>query len=173
MRKFYSILLFLYISSLTLYAQDECNNAIYINNTEDYCSNAGEFDNTSSTTSGFGAPGCWNNANKDVWFKFTAVATDVVIKVNGNIYGMGTLKTPQVALYSGNCSGTINELACASSEAGQHFISLYRGGLLIGNTYYVRVNNKNAGNQGTFQLCINNYLPPPLPVQDCRNAKEL
>ncbi|MBX7225633.1 MAG: PKD domain-containing protein [Chitinophagales bacterium] len=161
------LMFFIGIQNYVAAQGDECQLGYNLTDVNDYCSAPGQFTNTGATTSGFGKPGCWAINNNDVWFKFTAIASDVTIQINGDIFGNGTMKTPEIALYSGNCSGTINELACATSQPNQHFVSLYKGGLIPFTTYYIRVNSRTVANGGTFQLCINNYLPTPAAQSDC------
>ncbi|MEO8795063.1 MAG: PKD domain-containing protein, partial [Daejeonella sp.] len=48
--------------------------------------------------------------------------------------------------------------------------TLYKGGLIIGKTYLIRVSGSNSG---TFKLCINNYNPIVKPGQDCSSASTL
>jgi len=172
MKRFYFSMLtglFLLFNSPSVHAQDECDNAILLSDVNDYCSSKAAFTNSTATQSGFGAPGCWANNNNDVWFKFTAVATDVRIFVYGNIDGNGTLLSPEISLYTGSCSGTINEQGCISAAVGTNFISLYKAGLSIGTTYYIRIDGKN-NYRGSFKLCVNNFSPLPQPGQDCNTA---
>lgn len=50
--------------------------------------------------------------------------------------------------------------------------SFYKGGLIIGNTYYIAVSGENQ-RTGTFQLCLNNYNPVLKTGQDCATASYL
>ncbi len=178
MRNF-TLLLLLTISFLFSFAQpanDACPNAILISNVNNFCSTNGAGSTATATddvatTGGFTAATCWGGTVNDVWYKFVATATDVSITINGNQGSPvgGTISRPQVALYSGTCAGTINELACGSAPAGQNIIQIYRGGLTIGDTYLIRVDAANA-NKGTFQYCIDNYNPVPSPNGDCPTA---
>ena len=168
--------LFLFVSN-SLYAQlanDECNGAIVIPNVIDWCSNIAEFTNETSTPSGFGPASCMPATTNDVWFTFTSVATDVVIVVNGNSGNAsgGTLGGPQVSLYTGNCNGTINEQECEIPNTGTNIVELYKGGMVIGETYFIRVQGLN-NNMGTFQLCVNNFNPPVFPGSDCNTSAVL
>ena len=159
-----------YTLSFAQPANDACPNPILIPNVNNFCSVAGAGTNVNATddvatSGGFGAAGCWGGTVHDVWFSFVAIATDVSITINGNQGSPtgGTLNRPQVALYSGTCSGTINELVCGSPPSGQHIIQIYRGGLTIGQTYLIRVDGVNTN-------CINNYFPVPAPDGDCPTA---
>ena len=172
MRIFYPItfcLLFLPLTGFAQPANDDCANAIELTDIRSWCSGVGEFTNEDATATGFGAAGCFSGAERDVWFTFTPLAKDVTITVIGN--QGSTLSQPEVALYTGDCNGTITELRCES--AGNNFvIELYRGGLAVGIPHLIRIQGRN-GNTGTFQLCINNFNPPVEPGSDCIDASVL
>lgn len=161
----------LMVSLAKVYAQpanDNCAGAITV--LSNGCSTNGQYTLTAATSSGFGTPTCWsgtNQGNNDVWFQFVATATDLTVTVNGNTgAGGGTLQRPHVALYTGSCSGTIAELMCGSAAAGDNSVQIYRGALVPGTTYLIRVDAHNT-NVGTFQLCLSNYFPVPTPNGDC------
>ncbi len=157
-----------------LYAQpsnDECINATPIPSVDNWCSAPAAYSSEGATPSGFPPPSCWNNTRNDIWFSFTATATDVVVNVIGNTSGGGTLERPQVALYSGNCTGFINEEEC-STNALSNIVELYKGGLAVGETYFIRVQGE-FGRTGTFELCVNNFNPPVQPGSDCVSASVL
>ncbi|MEM9820353.1 MAG: gliding motility-associated C-terminal domain-containing protein [Bacteroidota bacterium] len=153
---------------------DECENAIPLPEVANWCSANGTYNNAMGTPSGFGPASCFAGTEDDVWFSFVAIATDVVITVKGNtsIAPGGTLVNPQAALYQGNCLGTLNELECANSIQEANIIELYQGGIVVGQTYYLRV-QAASGNNGTFQICVDNFNPPVLPGSDCVDASVL
>lgn len=159
------------------YAQpsnDECNTAINISNTSNWCSPNAAYTNVLSTASVYGTPTCWSNSGNDVWFRFTASAPAVTITVNGNVAGAGTgnLNQPELALYRDNCAGgTVTEIQCQPGD-GTNSASVYEGALVVGNSYLIRVDGKNS-NTGTFQLCVDNYFPPAQPGADCSSAAAL
>jgi gliding motility-associated-like protein len=171
--KFFAIAFFvIIISNKQLQAQgDECNSAVNLPNLTKYCSNAKQFTNTSSTIGSYGSPSCWTAAY-DVWFKFTAIGTDVQMSVeSGGING--TMKAPNIVLYGGSCNTTINELACNKSDMPTPDVtSLYKGGLVVGTTYLIRIATTSA-NRGTFKFCISNYIPTVNPGADCDGAVKL
>ncbi|HRH58069.1 MAG TPA: PKD domain-containing protein, partial [Chitinophagales bacterium] len=161
-----------YFFSLAQPANNDCANATLLPNVSNYCSAVGAGTLVGATDDGYGAAGCWSTGTvNDVWYKFVAIASDVYVTINGNQSGSvgGTLNRPQVALYGGNCGGTINLLACGSAPTGQNIIQIIWAGLTIGQTYYVSIDGVNA-NTGTFQLCINNFNPVPNPQSECPNA---
>ena len=164
---------FLLFFPLILWAQpsnDECINAIELPNRDRYCSDRGEFTIVGATPSGLPAPGCWRNAqhSHDVWFKFVARKTSVRVTVLGrtsiNAPG-GTLNEPEMALYSGTCNA-VSELECETDFAGNNLVEAFQGQLIIGATYYIRVDAR-ANNTGTFQLCVDQTNPPVLADADC------
>jgi gliding motility-associated-like protein len=174
MKYHFTILLFwLSYSVFAQISNDNCDKPIAILNPVNYCSKAGEFTNVGATLSGYGAATCWNAASNDVWFSFVAVATDISIIVKGkiNVSGTGgTMDSPQAALYQGTCGGVINELECGTTNNG--IVQLYQGGLIIGETYLIRIQGRSNG-VGTFQLCTVNYNPPKEPTGDCPTASIL
>ena len=155
-------------------ANDDCAGAINIPSVTNFCSPAGAYTNVGATPSGFGPAGCWAITGNDVWYSFKATATDVTITVKGATpqAAGGTLVSPQIALYLGNCSGTINELECQKSPGANNVVEAYQGGLLVGSTYLIRVQGANNAT-GTFQICINNYNPPVTPTSDCPTSSLL
>lgn len=158
------------IGFLVLYsyikAQDECTNATFISDVTNFCSANAAYTNASATQSNDILPSCFTQSNQDVWFKFVAVASNINIDVYGDINGRGTLQQPQISFYKGNCSAFLQS-SCASST--NNFTTLTTDGLLVGETYFIRINSRN-NRSGTFQLCINNFLPPSVPGQDCNTA---
>lgn len=167
----YTATLFLLLGATAVFAQpsnDDCAKPFAIPPSANWCSSIAQFTNVGATPSGYGAASCFGNASNDVWFTFTPVATDVRITVIGNTQQGpgGTLTRPEIGLYLGTCGGTINEQECESDAAGNNVIELYKGGLAIGETYYIRIQGR-GGRTGTFQLCINNYNPPAQPGSDC------
>jgi gliding motility-associated-like protein len=148
---------------------DDCSTATQLNNVINYCSGAGTFTNVGSTASAFGNASCVTGAaTEDVWFQFTAVGTDILISVGGSGAG-GTIMRPRIAMYTGSCSGTINQYGCANGTAGSGVTQLYYAPLTPGTVYFIRVSTTQA-NEGTFELCVNNYTPSANPGADCGGA---
>jgi len=161
----------------SLFAQpsnDNCAGTIPLQVGSPLCTGVAAHTNVGATPSGYGAATCWGNASNDVWFSFTAMATDINVTIIGNQppAAGGTLNNPQVALYLGSCTGTINQLACGSHNAGNNVANMYKGGLIIGQTYLLRVQGEN-GSTGTFQICLNNYNAPAQAGSDCPQAAVL
>lgn len=150
---------------------NDCSTATQLTNVINFCSGAGAYTNVGSNASGFGNASCVTpaGATEDVWFSFTAVGTDVLISAAGAGAG-GTMVRPRIAIYSGSCAGTINELGCANGTgSGSGVTQLYEGALNPGVVYLIRISTTNS-QEGTFELCVNNYTPAASPGADCGGA---
>lgn len=108
------------IFSINSYAQGaDCGTSLQMNNIESYCSGTTEFMNAGATPSGLSLPACWAAAaTEDVWFKFTAIGSDVLVTVKGSGSG-GTMQQPRLAIYTGTCAALTNPgAACNNGTAG-------------------------------------------------------
>lgn len=148
---------------------DNCSGAIDLTNVSNFCSDNAAYSNVNATAGGLARSQFWPSAGNDVWFKFTAIAFDVNISVTGT--GSGTLNSPLVALYTTPDCSNFSELI-GSDANGPAVTTLYKGGLTIGQVYYVRVSAAN-NNTGTFKLCVNNYNPILKAGQDYGTASIL
>jgi gliding motility-associated-like protein len=145
-------------------ANDNPDNAILVPIVKSFCSNDGAY--TSSGATSFFT----NDTNKDVWFKFTAVAFDVSITVTAN--GTAPLNSPGIDLYTYDANTTTYTNIVGSPANGGIVTTYYKGALTIGQTYYFRVYGR-SNNTGTFKLCINNYNPVLQVGQDYVTASVL
>lgn len=169
--KYIIFVIFVLFTLNYIYAQpinDECSSAINLNNLANWCSANSQYGNTGATLSNLSGPACWSSSpSNDVWFQFTAIATAVNVIIRGQGTGSGTLNYPELAMYFGQCLGTMYEIECNEAILPNNgYTSIYSSGLTIGQTYYIRVDGKN-NYMGAFQLCINNFSPPVMPGQDC------
>ncbi|NJN34517.1 MAG: hypothetical protein HC817_09940, partial [Saprospiraceae bacterium] len=151
-------------------ANDNCDNATPIRLVDGkFCSSNGQFTNVRATNAFVSsATFCLGSDNNDVWFSFRATATDVNITIQGATSELptGTLTQPEAALYVGGDCATFSETACSADRGRQGIIEMYKGGLAIGEIYYLRVQGGNK-NTGTFKLCVNNYNAPAAISSDC------
>lgn len=110
---------------------------------------------------------CSGTADDDVWYSFTAVATDHIVKVQG-----GSGFDPVIDVRSGACTGTNVSCTDATGAAGIETATLT--GLTVGSTYFVRVYHFGTGSGGgSFQICITHTLPSA-PTNDlCSSAASL
>jgi len=173
--KLFSLLAFILcpIFLLAQPANDECHNALLIDNIIQDCSGESEYTNEGATSTNFSGSSCTSNNGADVWFRFTAIATDLTLIVNGN---GGTLRQPEAELYvDNNCSEMGDEsfqvLECERGSSTD-IVELYQGGLIPGETYLIRVQGRSR-REGTFQMCIDNYFPPTEPGSDLEIASVL
>lgn len=153
---------------------DDCDGAIELLDVANWCSPKAAYTSINATPSGFGSATCFDGAGNDVWFRLTTIGSDLTILVRGNDSAApgGTMTSPQVALYAGDCSGSISQLACKKALGGQNVVSLHKGGLGLGAEYLIRVQGGGVST-GTFELCVTNFNPPAEPGQDCVTAANL
>lgn len=151
---------------------DDCENAITLDDVSNFCSDVGAYNLTGATASPQDLPSCWplmSQAN-DIWFQFTAEATDLNVVMIGDNSGAigpgGTLESPQFAIFEGDCNGVFTEVQCSSDNSNTNITETFAGPLTIGQTYYIRVGARN-GNVGSFQLCVDNFNGVPEPSGDC------
>lgn len=176
MRKTYFLLLFSILYLPAVWAQpsnDECVNAIPLDDITLWCSSPDAFTTVNATVSPEDSPSCFpNNQNAfDVWFSFTAIAPIVSISVIGetDVNDGGTIQDPQFALYEGTCDNLGDAIACASDNSNADQVTIFESGLTIGQTYYIRVSAR-FNQTGTFELCVNNFNEVPPPDGDCDSA---
>ncbi|MCB9174114.1 MAG: hypothetical protein H6589_05855 [Flavobacteriales bacterium] len=142
------------IFSLNVFAQpanDNFASATTIIHSTNNCSANAAYTSISATADGLKGS-CWENGpNYTVWFKFVATSTNVTLdlKVGG---AEGTMQHPNMALWQAD---GITEIACVRRINATTDVQLSSASLVIGNTYYVSVDNYvGAGYRGTFTLCI-------------------
>jgi gliding motility-associated-like protein len=169
----YTISILSFLGSTFVFSQaDECASASQLTNVSNFCSGNAFYTNVNSTASVFPQATCITGvASEDVWFSFTAIGTDILIAASG-IGAGGTMNRPRIAIYSGNCATTINQLGCANGVAGIGVTQLYQSALMPGTVYYIRISTL-TNNEGTFELCVNNYTPISNPGADCNGASYL
>ena len=151
------------IFSGNIYAQvpnDECDFAHYINSVDDYCSEIDEFSNIGALADISITNPCFLNFTGSVWFSFVPKEPAVIIRVNPS-----SLSQPEIGVYSGNCSN-LNLVGCTSSGGGNGVVQLTITDLVIGQVYYLSVDG-SAVQQGSFQLCIDDFINTRPPESDC------
>lgn len=120
------------------------------------------------------AAGAGASTNQDVWMSFVATSSLAQITVTpvGVYY-------PVIELLSGTCASTTS-LCCTfnGAGAGQPW-DLLRGGLTIGQTYYIRVGHAFGGGDGganQFNICVTEGVAPtpgcsPIAAPDYTEAE--
>ena len=168
-----SLFIFSLLYPITAFAQpanDVCDQAVVIVDIENFCSNAGSFSNEGATPTGF-SDGELSATGKDVWFRFTAVASHVTITIRGLGTG-GTLSGPEVQLFRDNQCGNEFQILDSETSGFTDIVELNKGGLTPGASYLFRVQGTD-GDEGTFQICVNNFFPPQTPGSDIDIASVL
>jgi hypothetical protein len=90
----------------------------------------------------------------DVWFKFvavTAIETITFTKVSPS-----NISNPELQLFSGSC-GSLTSLLCGTT-------SISATGLIVGNTYYIRVSQVGGSaltTKGDFTICVRHSVATP------------
>ena len=97
------------------------------------------------------------NPSGDVWYSFTATATQLISLLQSTGF---SLTTPNIALYETSCP-TDEPLACSVGIGGA--ASLNYLGLVPGNTYYLQISGEDVEDQCEFSLIIRND-------NDCRTC---
>jgi gliding motility-associated-like protein len=166
--------LFLITLGIRLTAQpinDECFSSFYLPNTDHWCSEAGAYTNVNATASTVSVPtgaGCFLTHKNEVWFAFKPQTTAMYIKITGAAFGLGTLQNPGIGVFRGPCN-MLTRIGCNLVSNSTNQVELSVESLLIGETYYLMVEGEIASS-GTFQICLNGFIPPPSPESDCPNA---
>ena len=131
---------------------DEVAGAILLTDIRNWCSANGAY-STINATPDFNKGSCWENGpNYNRWFKFVATTNFITLdlKVGG---AEGTMQHPNIALWQ---SDAITEVACMRRVNATTDVQVSATSLVIGNTYYVSVDNYvGLGYRGTFTLCAN------------------
>jgi hypothetical protein len=137
-------------------AGDFCSGAIPLTMsatcTNTLVSSAGATAESPSCAAGVGA-----TTNADVWMSF--VATDDLAQID--ITPVGTYY-PILELLDGTC-GSPTSLCCTFAGGAGQPLTLLRGGLAIGNTYFVRVGHAFGGGDGglnQFNICVTEGVSP-------------
>lgn len=156
--KFIAFIAFFSPGILFSQSNNNCTGATLIADPANFCSALQAGTTTGATGSSQPASSCFGATMRDVWYRFTAVASEVTIVINGDteLTPGGTLTQPSVGLYSGTCSN-LTEIACAEDGGflfGDNIVELRRSGLTPGTEYFIRVAGVFAG---TFQYCVRNF----------------
>ncbi len=153
-------------------ANDNCSTAVNLPSVINFCSNTAEFSNINAKAEpGLPPLANWPSSGKDIWYKFTATKLDISMTISGASSGQGTLQAPLIALYKVTDCKFFSDMN--GSVIKEHDVTTYyKGGLTIGQQYYIRISAEN-NNTGTFKLCISNFNPILRAGQDCATTSYL
>lgn len=166
-----SLFVFIFLLSVTAaFAQpvnDECLDAINISSTDNFCSGPMAFSNMEATADAVSAQAvaqCVNiNFDNGIWFSFRPGAPAVLVEVNSG-GATGSIGRPKAVLYSGSCTTGLTFEGCSPGNAAT--LEMTVSGLTVGQRYYLYIESDVAF-EGSFQLCINEFVAPPSPESDC------
>lgn len=169
-RNIFLILISFFISYFSIEAQvlnDECHFATPIPSTDNYCSRDGEFTNVGATADT--APQFTNclglNYSNGVWFSFVPREPGVLIRVFGSGQGQeNTIRSPRILIYT-NCNQYLN--CSKGGTVGTEELS--QTNLVLGQTYYILITSDSNGS-GKFKLCVDDFIPTPIPQSDCKTG---
>jgi len=146
---------------------DDCQFATPLLSSDNYCSQDGEFTNVGAKADQeftMGTAACislkWANG---VWFSFVPKQPAVLIRVLGFGNG-GTMRSPKIILFQ-RCG----QYVTCSPGKDTGIDELVFDDLNIGQTYFIMVES-SIGGEGSFKLCIDDFIPVKAPESDCSNA---
>jgi hypothetical protein len=117
-----------------------------------------------ATSSGIVASSCGGNPDDDVWYTFVAPSTNVTITAQAT-----SAIDIVLACYQANSCINPTQINCVNNTLAGGTETLNLTALTIGNTYRIRVYDKNTASFGTFNICIN-YTPPAPINNNCASA---
>jgi hypothetical protein len=153
---------------------DECSGAlpVIVQPIGTIC-NSGTVVSTVGATRSIPDPSCGSNFNNDdVWYSFVAISPGIRINFSGATQGTIPSGNANVgyALYSGSCPATTATFLCNNNIGGGSGSALI-GGLVAGQTYFLRLFSFNVNNYMNLNFCI---AAVDLPVNDeCITAAPL
>ena len=142
---------------------DNCSGAILLN-VDTLCTSVSG--TVSGATQSGPADSCANFSSTgafDVWYKFVATDSNIVIKVQG------ALSFDAVIVLKDSCSGSV--LNCSDNTYSGGLEVINDSNLVVGHTYYIRVYPYGSAIPSTpdFDICVS--LPAPPPAYDnCSGA---
>jgi large repetitive protein len=124
-------------------ANDACSGALALTANTASCSTVTAAD-LEKATGAYDATCVGDKIKDDVWFKFTATDTEMILKMLNH-----SISSPQMELFSGSC-GTLSQVLCAD------YGFMAASNLTIGQEYYLRVWSRYGVSPGSggFDLCL-------------------
>lgn len=149
-------------------SNDECINAVNLTVNPDLsCGSVTAGTTLSATDSNLAEDPCYGDADDDVWYKFTATATNHIISLSDiTSVGLEDSTDTYFQVFSGSC-GNLTSILCSDAVSG------VVGSLTVGETYYIRVYSYGGASESqSFKICVGT-LPPPAANDECANAVAL
>lgn len=149
-------------------ANDECSGAITVTTQPNAPTCSGTTSvNTTSATLSTNTSVCWSTSNNDdLWYRFVATNSSVIINASNYVVTSGAGTDLAFVIYNDsldcNNVNSAHELTTAcpvinmSSGSGTATFS----GLIVGNTYTLRLFTSGTGNSASFDFCL---MDPPAP----------
>ena len=112
--------------------------------------------NTGVQSSGLN-PGCAIYQGSDLWFS-------VVVPASGNLIfetDSGNINDTGLGIWSGNSCDSLAPLTCDDDLGAGYYSRVTLERMTPGQTLYIQVFGY-SGAQGSFQLCVNEYIPVKL-----------
>lgn len=130
-------------------ANDDCGSAIVLTANADCVPTDGYSFGATESQPADSCNGYLGTANDDVWYTFVAMAAEMTISVQG-----GDGFDAVVELFEGDCSG-LSEIGCADATVGGELEEIAQGGLVVGNSYLVRLFNYGGTevSPSSFTIC--------------------
>ena len=144
---------------------DECSGAISLTVNNDLnCGTVSSGAVTGATPSSQDQSACSGTEDDDVWYTFVATSTSHQVSI---LNVAGSTSDMYHSVWKGTCPGSLSLVSGTCSDADLQTVS----GLIISNTYYVRVYTytSTTGQTSTFDICIGTPPPPP-PHDECGGA---
>jgi gliding motility-associated-like protein len=152
-------------SFITKPINDECSAAIPVPVNPTRICAASVSGNTLGGTASVETSNCPGSENDDVWYSFVATNTFHILTLS-NLVPSSTGVTVRYAVYNGADCATLNQIYCSPTSPIVNIL----GGLVIGDTYKIRVytNGNNPTQSVSFTLCIT--TPEPITNDECTTA---
>lgn len=158
MKKILSTLAVAVVSTLTIAQSDNCATATAINLTNGSACVNGTTVNATSSNTLYG--GCNAAPANEVWYTYVTTGSQ-----NDFVINPGTMTNAEIVVYTVSCNGLLE--FCDAVVGGASINQSW--GIPPGTQVWIGVMS-NGGNQGTFELCVDSYTPPPGGGNACGGA---
>jgi len=163
---FTQILLLVFAIAQSQPINDDCFSAINLDDIDNFCSPNGGFTNFNASPDASFTNNCFLGFENAVWYSFRPTEPDILVQVfSGN--QLGDLEDPRMALFTGLCSDlTLVECSPGRSRFTDEMLV---SGLTPGQLYYLYIESA-TGFDGSFTLCVNDFIAQRSPESDCPQA---